>query len=91
LLERNDVEMLEQIGQGGMGVVFRGIRKDTRETIAIKMLGSRFASRPQFALRFEREVALMAKPSSAIVRSSSVTSGTIPIQRPASSSSSWST
>ena len=48
-------EILEPLGKGGMGEVYRG--KDTRlgRKVAIKVLPAEFASDPERLARFEQE------------------------------------
>jgi serine/threonine protein kinase/tetratricopeptide (TPR) repeat protein len=47
--------ILEMIGEGGMGKVYRGQHQDTGEIVAIKMLTSQIAQTPDMLERFRRE------------------------------------
>ncbi len=53
-------EILDELGRGGMGIVY--LAKDTRldRTIAIKVLSKEFAEDPESFVRFEREAQLLA-------------------------------
>jgi len=53
-------EIVEKIGEGGMGEVYQA--RDTRlgRTVAIKVLPSHLASRPESRERFEREARIIA-------------------------------
>ncbi|MEE8384818.1 MAG: protein kinase, partial [Dehalococcoidia bacterium] len=54
-------ELIEQIGRGGMGVVYRALQVSTKRVVALKMmLGGPFVS-PAAVRRFEREVELAAR------------------------------
>jgi eukaryotic-like serine/threonine-protein kinase len=48
-------ELLEQIGAGGMGEVFRARDHDLHRDVAIKLLPEQFASDPDRLARFEQE------------------------------------
>jgi tetratricopeptide (TPR) repeat protein len=53
--------LIEEIGRGGMGVVYRALQISTKRIVALKvMLGGPFAS-PASTRRFEREVELAAR------------------------------
>ncbi|MCK4341952.1 MAG: protein kinase [Phycisphaerae bacterium] len=54
-------EIIEEIGRGGMGVVYRALQVSTKRVVALKiMLGGWFASRSA-RKRFQREVELAAR------------------------------
>jgi serine/threonine protein kinase len=54
-------KLIEEIGRGGMGVVYRALQLSTKRVVALKvMLASVFAS-PTARRRFEREVELAAR------------------------------
>ncbi len=52
--------IVEEVGAGGMAVVYRAIQEPLGRVVAIKALKSSIASEPQFAERFEREARFMA-------------------------------
>jgi|GEM_PF-4919310 len=54
-------EIVEQIGVGGMGTVWRAIHINTQRTVALKILGAGPATTMQSRLRFEREIELTAR------------------------------
>jgi serine/threonine protein kinase len=51
-----DYEIMEVLGTGGMGSVFRAKEKSSGKIVALKVLSSRLASDAEFVARFEREV-----------------------------------
>jgi hypothetical protein len=54
-------ELIEEIGRGGMGVVYKALQVATKRNVAVKvMLAGPFAS-PKAQRRFEREVQLAAR------------------------------
>jgi predicted Ser/Thr protein kinase len=53
-------KVLEPIGRGGMGEVYRGYHPGLDRTVAIKVLPQFFASEQEFAKRFEREAKSVA-------------------------------
>ena len=53
-------EVLEQIGTGGMGAVYRAFDKKLRRDVAIKVLPAELASNPERLERFKREALAVA-------------------------------
>jgi serine/threonine protein kinase len=51
-----DYEIIEVLGTGGMGSVFKARETKSGNIVALKVLSSRLASDPEFVARFEREV-----------------------------------
>ena len=54
-------EILEQVGQGGMAVVFRGLDRSLRRQVAVKVLHGHLAQSPEARERFAREARAVAK------------------------------
>ena len=55
-----EYEVIEMIGRGGMGAVYKALQTALGRTVAIKILPPAAASDPEFAERFRREAAAMA-------------------------------
>lgn len=53
------MSLLERIGEGGMGAVYRAVRRDDGEIVAIKFMHHDLTSDPDAAARFLREAELM--------------------------------
>lgn len=56
-------EIIEEIGRGGMAVVYRGIQPSLNRTVAIKVLPESFARDGEFIARFDREAETIARLS----------------------------
>lgn len=54
-------EILEKIGQGGMGAVYKARHVVLESIVALKLLPSRVADKPELVTRFQREARVMAK------------------------------
>src|SRR4051812_30844795 len=50
-----DYELLDEIARGGMGVVYRAHQRGLDRLVALKLIGSRHESSPEFVARFETE------------------------------------
>ena len=55
-----DLEILELVGQGGMGVVYKARQKRLDRLVALKILSPKIGHDPAFAERFQREAKAMA-------------------------------
>ncbi len=61
MIERiGNCRIVEEVGAGGMAVVYKAVQEPLGRTVAIKALKSSIASDTQFAERFEREANFMA-------------------------------
>lgn len=56
-----DYEILDKLGAGGMGVVYRARHRRMQREVAIKMLPSRALKKPESIERFHREVQVAAR------------------------------
>jgi tRNA A-37 threonylcarbamoyl transferase component Bud32 len=54
-------ELLERVGQGGMAVVYRGIDRSLKRTVAVKILHKHLSDYQEARDRFEREAQAVAK------------------------------
>ena len=57
-------QILEKLGQGAMGIVFKAKQLSMDRFVAIKVLHPRWANRPEYLRRFHREAHLAARFSS---------------------------
>ena len=53
-------ELIEQIGQGGFGAVYRARQTAVGREVAFKFILPRYANNPDFIRRFESEAQLVA-------------------------------
>ena len=58
-----NLEILEVIGSGGMGMVYRAKQRQLDRIVAVKILPKKLASDPQFTERFTREAKLLGRLS----------------------------
>ena len=56
-----DLELLERLGRGGMGIVWRARQRSLGRTVALKVLAPRGETPPDLAERFEREARALAR------------------------------
>jgi len=57
------LEILESLGRGGMGVVYKARQKSLDRLVAIKLLAPERVQDPEFAARFQREAQALARLS----------------------------
>lgn len=58
-----DYEILERLGSGGMGTVYKAIHRRMKRTVALKVLKPEVSHKPHLLQRFEREVQAAARLS----------------------------
>ncbi|RPH35330.1 MAG: serine/threonine protein kinase, partial [Planctomycetota bacterium] len=58
-----NLEILEMIGQGGMGVVYKAKQKNLDRIVALKVLSPQLSDDPEFVERFTREAKALAQLS----------------------------
>jgi len=56
-----DYDLLDELGRGGMGVVWRARQRSTNRDVAIKLIGSSFMQSPDSRSRFRKELETAAK------------------------------
>lgn len=56
-----DYEILEEIGRGGMGVVYKARHANLQRIVALKILPEHLAENDSFVARFQREARTLAK------------------------------
>jgi len=87
--------IVEKLGEGGMGEVWRAVDTSLDRAVAIKVLPDAFAADPDRLARFEQEARLLASlnhPGIAAVHSVHAHEGSPrPTTRPPRASPSWST
>lgn len=54
-------QVVELLGSGGMGAVYKGVQRALHRPVAIKILSPALAADPEFEARFQREAILMAR------------------------------
>jgi tRNA A-37 threonylcarbamoyl transferase component Bud32 len=57
----DDYELLEELGRGGMGVVFKALQKSLNRLVAVKMIRAGEASNEEEQKRFENEAQAVAR------------------------------
>ena len=61
LREMGDYELLEQIGHGGMGVIYRALQRSLDRVVAVKLIRGGALARKEAVVRFRTEAAAAAR------------------------------
>ncbi|MFO0850311.1 MAG: serine/threonine-protein kinase [Gemmataceae bacterium] len=56
-----DFTLLDRLGSGGMGTVYKATQRSKDRTVALKVLHAELTQRPGFVSRFHREVRMMGR------------------------------
>ena len=48
-------EVIDRLGEGGMGIVYKAVQRSMARTVALKVLAPKYASKPRFVDQFVRE------------------------------------
>src|SRR5438105_15359629 len=56
-----DFEIVGVIGRGGMGIVYKAVRRSDDRVVALKVLSPKAAAAPEFVERFTREAEALAQ------------------------------
>ncbi|HEY2249740.1 MAG TPA: protein kinase, partial [Planctomycetaceae bacterium] len=56
-----DYDVIREIGQGGMGIVYEALQRSLNRTVALKILPIRASHNPQALERFRREAQAAAR------------------------------
>jgi serine/threonine protein kinase len=55
------MRIVERVGKGAMGAVYRAVEEETGKMVAVKVLAPELAARQDFIARFEREATALAR------------------------------
>ena len=56
-----DYDLIEQVGAGGMGLVFKAVHRKLGRPVALKVIRGRYIDSPQHLERFKREAAVCSR------------------------------
>ena len=57
----NKFQLVKQIGEGGMGLIYEGVQLDTNQPVALKLLRNQFKVDEQAVQRFSNEVEILRR------------------------------